>query len=570
MRWNYLKQKKIDREVLRQFREDMGLKDYMISALANRGIISFEKAREVFDSGGAAPLPPFLLGGMEKAARRIKKAIEKNEKIIIYGDYDVDGVTATVILYRFFTEKMKYNNVGYYIPGRVSEGYGINEEALNSIKKQGAGLIITVDCGITAGKEVKKAAEGGLDIIVTDHHIPDPVSFPKEAAAVLNPKVSESYPDKNLSGAGVAYKLACGLAEMEKISMGDDYLDFAALGTIADIVPLTGENRVIARGGLKKLEKTDNPGLNALKLVAGLNKAKKLDSYHVGFILGPRINAAGRLEHARRAVELFVSDDPGKINNIAVELNETNEERKRMMKKAYEQALKMVEPGFRQDKDFVIVVYDPCWSAGIAGLVASKLASKFYRPSFVLTKDEAGTARGSARSVAGVDIYSAIKASQHTLVKFGGHKLAAGVAMEARKIGAFRKSVNEFLRENYVLDDFEPVLDIDAKITGELAIKDLKIFDSIQPWGEGNPKPVFSMEKAGVRDVKYYKNNTMKFYAKFGGSFYNFLLFGYGEEHEKKIKRGSELDVAFCPDIDTWQGEERLTLKVKDVRQPEG
>jgi len=566
LRWNYLEQKKIDGVVLSQFRKNMGLKDYIISALANRGVISFEKAREVFDSGGAAPLPPFLLKGMEEAVSRIKQAIEKNEKIVIYGDYDVDGVTATVILYRFFTEKMKYNNVGYYIPDRLSEGYGINREALDSIKKQDAGLVITVDCGITAGEEVKRAAEGGMDVIITDHHIPDPHSFPKEAAAVLNPKACENYPDKNLSGAGVAYKLACGLAEREKINLGDEYLDFAALGTIADIVPLTGENRVIARGGLKKLEKTDNPGLNALKLVAGLNKAKKLDSYHVGFILGPRINAAGRLEHARRAVELFISDDPGKINSIAVALNETNEERKRMMKKAYEQALKTVEPGFDPNQDFVIVVYDPSWSAGIAGLVASKLAAKFDRPCFVLTKDSGGMARGSARSVAGVDIYSAIKAAEHTLLRFGGHKFAAGVTMEEGKIGNFRKSVNEFLRKNYVLDDFEPVLDIDAKITGALTIKDLRIFDNIQPWGEGNPKPVFSMEKAGVRDVKYYKNNTMKFYAKFGGAFYNFLLFGYGPKHEEKIKKGSELDVAFCPDIDTWQGEERLTLKVKDIK----
>jgi single-stranded-DNA-specific exonuclease len=566
MRWQYAPEKPIDEGLKAELKGKLNLPDYIISAFVNRGIDSFEKAREVFEIDSAQLYPPQLFEDMEKTVSRIEKAVKENEKIVIYGDYDVDGVTSIVELYIFFTEFLKYRNIDYYIPHRQDEGYGLNIEALTQIIKDGARLIITVDCGISARSEVDFCVKNGVDIIITDHHIPEKDTTPDKAYSIINPKLSKTYPEKELSGAGVAYKLACALADKYKIDLKDNLLDFAAMGTIADIVPLTYENRIIARRGFKKIEKTTSAGLKALKNVAGIKPDAVISTYHVGFILGPRINAAGRLEHAKKAVELFVSGNSEDIERIASELNETNEERKSVMNKTHEQAMKMLKDNFDPDADFVILLYDPEWNAGIVGLVASKVLRAYNRPTFILTKSDDGLIHGSARSVHSVNIFEAIKTAHMHLERYGGHKLAAGVTLKEENFEGFKAAINSFLKSTMKREDFEPIIKIDSAVTEAISLKDIKIFDRLQPWGEGNPKPVFSLKDVEVRDVKLMKSNTMKFYGKAREKFYNFLLFGHSEEDAEKIKAGQIIDVAFTPTINVWKDEESLVLEVQDYK----
>ena len=385
----------------------------------------------------------------------------------------------------------------FYLDGKsnqIDEGYGLNIEALKGLIKDGANLIISVDCGIAAEKEVAYCAEQNIDIIITDHHIPEEENIPTKAFAIINPKYSKTYPEKELSGAGVAYKLICALADRLKINIQNELIDFAAMGTIADIVPLTYENRIIARRGFRQIAKTSNIGLKALKDVAGMKPDTVITTYHVGFILGPRINAAGRLDHAKKAVELFISNDRAKVTSIAEELNNTNEERKSIMNKTYEKALAMLKDQFNEDNDFVLVLYNPEWNAGIAGLVASKVLREYNRPVFILTKSDDGLIHGSARSVSSVDIFDAIKAVSGCLERYGGHKLAAGITLKEEQLGTFIKSINDYLKTNMKKEDFEPSLHIDAEVNEAINIKDITIYDLLQPWGSGNRKPVFTLE----------------------------------------------------------------------------
>jgi single-stranded-DNA-specific exonuclease len=566
LRWIYADNKTIEPKLESELKEKLGLPDYIIKVFLNRGIDTFEKAREVLELDSAPFDSPSLFEDMEKALKRIKKAVAGNEKITVYGDYDVDGVTAIVTLFSFFKEYFKYDNIEYYIPHRQDEGYGLNIEAVKSIKEAGTSLIITVDCGISARAEIDFCVNEGIDVIVTDHHLPGDGSVPDKAVAIINPKVSKTYPDKDLSGVGVVYKLVCGLAQDAKIDLRDEYLEFVAMGTVADIVPLSRENRKLVRRGFKRIEKTSNTGLIALKEAAKIAKDTVINTYHVGFILGPRINAAGRLEHARRAVDLFLSKDIAVVEQIASDLNGINDERKRLMKAAEEEAINMFKDKFRPDEDFVIVLYNEMWNAGIVGLVASKVLRHFNRPVFILTKSEDGMVHGSARSVPSVNIYEAIRHAAKHLERYGGHKLAAGIKLKEENIEKFRISVNDFLKGSMTRADFESILEIDSRIESALNLKDIKIFDRLQPWGEGNPKPVFTMENVDIKDVRFYKSNTMKFYGKHNGKFYNFILFGHDEEDKEKIKQGDVITVAFTPGINVWQGDESLCLEVVDVK----
>lgn len=566
MRWIYAEDKKIDGALKAELKDKLNLPDYMIKSFVHRGIDTFEKAREVFEIDSAPLYPPSLFEDMDKTVCRIEKAIKLNEKIVIYGDYDVDGVTSIVELYLFFKNFVKYNNIDFYIPHRQDEGYGLNIEALDAIIKGGAGLIISVDCGISAAKEVDYCVKKGVDIIITDHHIPEKENIPMNAFAVINPKYSNKYPEKELSGAGVAYKLVCALAERFKIDIKNELIDFAAMGTIADIVPLTYENRIIARRGFKQIGRTTNAGLKALKEVSSIKPDAVISTYHVGFILGPRINAAGRLEHAKKAVELFISNDMEKVKIIAEELNNTNEDRKSIMNKTHAQAMAMLKDKFSVDDDFIIVLYNPEWNAGIVGLVASKVLREYNRPVFILTKSDDGLIHGSARSVQSVDIFEAIKAAHGSLERYGGHKLAAGVTLKEENLPVFIKTVNDFLKASMKKEDFEPSLYIDDDIKEAINIKDIRVYDKLQPWGSGNKKPVFSLTGVEVRDVKLMKSNTMKFYARHGERYYNFLMFGHSEEDAAVIKAGQILDVAFSPTINTWRDEESLVLEVEDYK----
>lgn len=566
MKWIFREEKEADPALIAEMRDKLGLSDFIVKAFINRSIDTFEKARQVFEIDTAPLLPVSLFEGLDAAVARIKKAVEKNEEILIYGDYDVDGVTAIVILHTYLKKWLKYTKVDYYIPHRQDEGYGMNIEALKTLKDMGVKLIVTVDCGISAKKEVDYCAENGIDVVVTDHHVPDPASMPDRAAAIVNPKLSKVYAETELSGAGTAYKLVCALDAEFRTNIGDAFLDFAALGTVADVVPLSYENRAIVRKGLKKLKFPENRGLKALKEVAGLKEGADITTYHVGFMLGPRINAAGRLDHAKKAVELFISGDAAEVERIAQELNNINDERKKLMQKAEAEAVALLEKSFSESDDFVVALYDPEWNAGIVGLVASKILNKYSRPTFIMTKGEDGLVHGSARSVQSVDIYDALKNTHNFLERYGGHKLAAGVTLKESNVEPFRVALNDYIKSTRTIDDFEQVLHIDDRIIGFITMKDLKVLEKLQPWGEGNPRPVFVLEEVEVKDVKVFKGNTMKFYGKHKDKFYNFIIFRHSEEDGERVVPGQYLDIAFTPTINVWNDQESMSFEVKDYK----
>lgn len=566
MKWIFEDKKIIDANFLSLLKEKIKLPNYLIRVLINRGFDSVDKIEQVFNIDEISMNSPFLFEDMEKAIARIDRAINNKEKIVIYGDYDVDGVTAIVILMKFFEEYLQYNNVDFYIPHRQEEGYGLNIEAIKFLKNQNVSLIITVDCGINAKEEINFCSELGIDTIVTDHHIPDENKIPESAFAIINPKVSKNYPDKDLSGVGVAYKLLCGLAEKKRIDIKDEFLDFVALGTVADVVPISNENRIIIRRGLKKIKNTKNLGLKELKNIAGINDNIDITTYHIGYILGPRINAAGRIEHAKQAVLLFLSKNGEEIKNIAQNLHAINEKRKKQMKNIEEEAVLMLNNTFKQDEDFIIILYNESWNAGIIGLVAARITKQYNRPVFVMTKNEDGYVHGSGRSIPNVDLYDILKNVDKYLIKYGGHKLAAGISLKFEDIENFKKNANDYLKSTKKLEDFEPVLNIDAKIVENVNFRDIKILDKLKPWGVGNPEPVFAMENVFIKEVKYFRNNTMKFYGIFCERYYNFILYNYREEDKEKIQQKQIINVAFTPVISQWNNEEQMVFEVKDVQ----
>jgi len=566
MKWIFSNDKAIDADFLSFLKDKMKLPGYLIKVFVDRGFDSTEKINQIFNVDEINLNSPFLFEDMKKAVERINVAVNKREKIVIYGDYDVDGVTAIVILMKFFKEHYEYDNVDFYIPHRQEEGYGLNHDAVKFLKDKGASLIITVDCGINAKEEINYCVQLGMDVIVTDHHIPDEDKIPYAASAIINPKVSEKYPDKDLSGAGVAYKLLCGMAEDKNINLNDEFLDFVALGTVADVVPISNENRIIIRRGLKKIKNTSNKGLIELKNVSGINDKTDITTYHIGYILGPRINAAGRIEHANQAVRLFLSEEPEEIKEIAKNLNLTNEERKKQMKNIEEQAVLLLNNTFKKEDDFIITVYGESWNAGVIGLVASHITKQYNRPAFVMTKSDDGLIHGSGRSIPTVDLYDVLRNVDKYLIKYGGHKFAAGISLKFEDMENFKKYSNDYLKLTKKPEDFEPRLSVDAGIKENINFRDIKILDKLKPWGTGNPEPVFAMENVFIKEVRYYKNNTMKFYGTFGGKYYNFILYNYCEEDKEKIKTGAIVNVAFTPVINQWNGEEQLTFDVKDVQ----
>lgn len=566
MKWHFYN-KENSKKVLNQLKSHYNFSEYILKVFINRELDTKEKIDQIFNIDKSPFFSPFLFKDMEKAIERIKKAIKNKEKIVIYGDYDVDGVTAIVILMKFFKEELKYNSIDYYIPNRQDEGYGLNKEAISFIKNAGCSLIITVDCGINSKDEVKFAVKNGIDVIITDHHMPDINNLPIDAIAIINPKFSSDYPDRELSGVGVAYKLICGLAEKMNLIINDKFLDFVTLGTIADIVPLSYENRIIVRKGLKKLSNPENPGLKILKEKSGLEINQPVTTYHIGYILGPRINAAGRLEHAKKAVELFLSNDNKEIEEIAEYLNNINNERKLITEKIETEALKKMEGKFDEQKDFFISLYDENWNPGVIGLVASKITKKFYRPTVIFTKGENGFLHGSARSIYSVNIYETLKVAGKYIEKFGGHKLAAGVTLRPENFENFKIILNEHLRTNKTIEDFEAIIYIDDIIKEKIDIREIKILEYLQPWGEGNPIPNFLLTNVEIKDIKFYKNNTLKFYGLHNGRYYNFIFFNPDESIKNLIKEKNFFDIVITPTINRWNEEESLLLEVKDIKK---
>jgi single-stranded-DNA-specific exonuclease len=483
-------------EKIQKLQQELAVSPLVASLLVNRGFESVEAARSFLYTNDQSFHDPFLLKDMEKAVTRIKTAIQQQEKIFIFGDYDADGVSSTTVMMK--TLRDLGANVQYYIPNRFTEGYGPNEPAFRYAAECGVSVIITVDTGIAALHEAQVAKELGIDLIITDHHEPGP-ALP-DAFAIVHPKLEDStYPFRELAGVGVAFKLAHALYG----SIPTHLLDIVVIGTVADLVSLTGENRLIVKHGLLKMKNTTNVGLRALFKLTGVNPTT-INEETIGFMLGPRINAAGRLESADIAVDLLLTEDPDEAMSIAEEMEQLNKQRQAIVNKITEEAIKEVEEHYPISENSVLVIGKEGWNAGVIGIVASKLVERFYRPTIILSFDqEKGLAKGSARSIVGFDLFKNLSTCREILPHFGGHPMAAGMTLKLDDVAELRERLNTLAFQQLTKEDFIPVVNIDCAVAlDEIDLTAIEQMQMLSPYGVDNPKPKVMIDSVGLSTIR--------------------------------------------------------------------
>ena len=526
--------------------------------LWNRGIRTAEEARAFLHPEDEPFYDPLLMMDMEKAAQRVLDAIHSGEHIVVYGDYDVDGMTSTTLLMKNICALG--GKVSYYIPNRFTEGYGINRPALEQIAGGGCSLLVTVDCGISSVQTVAEM-KAGMDIIITDHHIPGTVLPP--AYAVINPHRADcSYPCKDLAGVGVAFKLVQALWQLEEERLYADDLDIAALGTVADLVPLVGENRKIVQMGLARMTECPCLGIAALIRVSGL-EGKTINTGMVGFQLAPRLNAAGRIETARHGVELLVSEDAREADRIAGELNALNTERRDLEQEILSEAEELLSD-FTPDTSAIVVAGED-WNAGVIGIVASRLVEKYYRPSIVLTR-QGDVYKGSCRSIAGLHIYEALSSCRETLIQFGGHEMAAGLTLACDHLEDFRCAFANYVSTHLNIGDFTPKIPIEGLVAPvDWTIDLVEELSLLEPYGMGNPRPVF-----GVRDLRPQSaaaigadGKHLRMEVGTREKRVAALYWNHGELAE--IVTEEACDLAYTPNINEWQGMRSVQCMVDSV-----
>lgn len=567
--------KPFDSGLVQALSREAGVSPLVAQVLVNRGVTDATRARAFLDAKLNGLHDPARLPGVSEAADRVIRAVRAGKKIVIYGDYDVDGVCGTSILWACL--KLAGADVGYYIPHRVEEGYGVNPDALRKIADElKADLVVTVDCGISAVAEARLARELGLEFIITDHHNPGD-SLP-EADVIVHPRaLGEGYPCPDLCGAGVAFKLAwqiCkGFGDGKKASPHlRDYLvrslGLVALATVADVVPLVDENRLLVKHGLAGIEGSPSEGLKALMEVSGFLGKKKLTTGTVGFQLAPRINAAGRLQRAMRAVEMLTTGDPALAREIAAELNHHNAERQELERTIVAEAHSMIQAAGTIGDRGAHVVGREGWHPGVIGIVASRLSETYHRPAIVVALGgEHG--QGSARSIAGFNLYEALKACSDGLTSFGGHPAAAGLRLPSGHFPAFAERFDYHCRERLTAEQKERVLHIDAEVRlGQLSIRVVEEVESLEPYGIGNPRPVFmasGVRLLGEPKVVGERKNHVQLRLSQGES----VLKGIGwnlADKTKTLVPGTIFSVAFCPSINEWNGRREIQLEVKDFQ----
>lgn len=537
----------------------------LVQILYNRGVTTPEQS-ESFLTPDSFVGNPFQLHGMTDTVERLRNAIRAGEKIAVYGDFDVDGVTATALLVQ--TLKALGAQAMPYIPHRIDEGYGLNKEALKQLKEMGTSVVVTVDCGIRSLDEVAFGTNLGLDMIVTDHH--SPTEDLPNAFAVINPKQKLcSYPFKELSGSGVAYKVAQGLlrAEMnlplakDPIAIREeDLVDLVALGTVADLVPLTGENRALVKGGLAKLCKTERPGIQAMLRHATLRN-DTIDASTISFTLGPRLNAAGRLEHALQAYELLTTQYPDEAENLAQKLESTNRERQRMTMELTNKAQQIVSP--TAETDHLLFVPSPEFPEGIVGLIASRLSEEYYRPAIAVHSGPTES-RGSARSISEFNIVAALDECRDLLVRHGGHSMAAGFTVRNENLSALETRLKAIAARVLSGNDIAPTLFVDSETTlTQMDWSLQKSLASLEPYGYGNREPLFVSRCVLVRDSRSVGNGHLKLLLSDGQVVWDAIAFRQGD-WAPKVPR--QIDVVYQLDARVWNGEARLQLNVKDLR----
>ena len=546
----------------------LGLSETVAALLVARGVETEEAARALLRPSLAQLHDPFLMLGMREAAGRVLRAVEAGERILVYGDYDVDGTTGTVVLRRALD--VLGAETGYHVPHRFTEGYGIRQDVLERARDEGYTLVISVDCGIRAFAPLEWARANGLDVIVTDHHLPDADEGAPPAFAVLNPNQRGCpYPDKHLAGVGVAFKLAHALfRERDKEKLVPGFLKVVAIGTVADVAQLVGENRAIVALGLADLHKATNPGLRALMEVAGCGDGRHLRAFDLGFRLGPRINAAGRMDTARAVVELFEAANIEGARRLAAQLDALNTERQKVQQEVTERALAELEFGPHAD-DPVALAAGRGWHRGVIGLAASKLAEKTGRPAIVVSLDADGTGHGSARSTEDFHMLDALTASADLLETFGGHAHAAGLLVREENLPALRQRLNEHAARDACLAPPEPCLHADLELGAEsISLELCEELGALEPFGAGWPEPVFvTRDLRVVGEPRVIKDRHLKFNVNTAaGRVHEAIWWGGVEKSTATPRPGGRIELAYTVEVNTWSGHRRLQLSVKDLK----
>lgn len=562
-RWIY---PEIQEAAILELSAKAGISSLMARIFLHRGIDDISFIHDFLHPSLGQLHSPFLFKDMDKAVHRIIQAINHQEKIVVFGDYDVDGVTSTSILYQFLCDQKA--DVDYYIPNRMEEGYGLNKGAIDKVKEGGAQLVITVDSGITAIEEVQYMNESGLEVIVTDHHqCKDTLP---QALAVISPSRNDStYPFRELAGVGVTYKLIHGVCiQLGLEEAQNQYLDLVALGTVADVVPLIGENRIIVKYGIALMEKTSNLGLKTLIEQSG-QKEKEISSWTLSFVFAPRINAAGRIGDAGRAVKLFTTSDPQEALMLVNQFNDENKFRQDTENEIIQQAISIIEEDPEYEKDKILVIAREGWHHGIIGIVASKISERYYKPVIILSIEE-GIAKGSGRSIEGFDLFHALHAESDLLEKFGGHEMAAGLSLKIENLSAFRKRINLYGEETLSEEMMIPKIKIDVDIKKEdLNFSNIHDVKSLSPFGAGNPFPVFGYKNIRISDIRTVgENKHLKLKLEDEGLLVEAIGFQLGERAEF-YRAFDRVDIACGMEINVWNSIEKIQLNIKEIKASE-
>lgn len=549
----------VESEKVEELEKKYNINKLLATILVNRGIIEEKQIEKFLQPKRSDFYNPYEMPDMSIAVKRIVKAIENKEKTIIYGDYDVDGITSVTVLKSFLEERGL--EVAEYIPNRLEEGYGLNKAAVDGIAKQGYTLMITVDCGISAIEEVKYANELGIETIITDHH--EPGNELPEAIAVVDAKRKDNkYPFRNLAGVGVVFKLIQAIGMELKLEEKEylKYLDIVCIGTISDIVPLVDENRVIVKLGLRLVEQTKNLGLRAILQVSGYSK---IDSSTISFGVAPRINACGRMGHQEEALKLFLSKEINEVNELTQKLNEYNKLRQETEKNIYTDAIMQIERDGLANNNTIVVMGEN-WHHGVIGIVSSKITEMYFKPSILLCEEE-DAGKGSGRSIPGFDLYEALTQCNDSIEKFGGHSMAVGINVKKDKFEEFKQKLEQIAREKHI-EEIVPILKIDAQISLDEINKDMvDSLKELEPFGEENKTPLFVFKNLKIDSIRALSEGKhLKLTLKDNKSIVNAIGFNLGElSNDYRI--GDKVDVVGNLEINSFNGVESIQINIKDI-----
>ena len=555
--------KEPDLELQKKLASELKISPIISQVLINRGLRSPEEIHRFLNSSLADLHNPFLLKDIKIAVRRIKSAISRQEKIMVYGDYDVDGITSVAVMLKALT-KLGAAQPLYHIPNKLKEGYGLNKPAIKAAHQKNVSLLITVDCGITSIEEIKYAAGLGIDTIVTDHHQPIDNLMPK-AIAIINPKKKDcSYPYKHLAGVGLVFKLIQALTEQKQDL---SYLGLITLGTIADVAPLTGENRIIVKNGLSRLTNSTLPGIRALIGISGL-AGREITARDVGYALGPRLNAAGRLGSAESSLKLLLTLRDEEARAQAKILNQKNNQRQKIGNRMFKETIAKIEEGKEINFKFhkVIILWDENWHSGINGIIASRIAERYRRPTIIISLKD-GLGRGSGRSIKNFHLFNAVKKCGQFLENFGGHKQAIGLTITDRNLSDFRQMANLVASEQLSGEDLIPEIDIDSELSlKEISGAFLDEIEHLRPFGLDNPQPVFLSRKLTLKTKpEIVGRNHLKMWITDGEVTHPAIWYGKAE-FSSLDWREKAISLVYSPVLNNWQGKETIQLEVKDMR----